>query len=260
MRHRVLVDTCVLVAASTYSVSEEIGVPIKHQFYDECAGLMAIFERELSKRIGVITVTVENEAFSVLGQVVRGELEKKVADRRRLFEALSFCLNACEDRMARLSAMLLREPVLETECQKHFVTVSRMYADMEDLARETLPPEQVAEALTMAAPRKFRRVVSQIYRDQEWAAREQLARLITKPVEESDKKILAEAMYLQSVYRETERGGMELLLASTDHHFSPVRWLGLESRPVTDEIKARCGITCDWPGRIAEYIKKGSSS
>lgn len=259
MKHRVLVDTCILVSASTYAALEESEVILKHHFFDECVGLITLFKNNISKRVGVITSTIENEAYKVLYSAVEFELTKTITDRKKFFEALSYCFNACQARMVELSTVLLREPISEIERDRHFNKVCDMYANIETKAREAYPPDYITKIKTKGLPHKIRGVASDIFYEQEWAKSAQLIRLFEKPVEDSDKKILAEAMYLQTIYRETERVNVELLLASTDQHFSPMRGSGIESRPITDEIKSICGISCDWPGTITEkmdsYIK-----
>jgi hypothetical protein len=42
-----------------------------------------------------------------------------------------------------------------------------------------------------------------------------------------------------------------MYLASTDYHFSPSDSEG----EITDQIKKKFQITCDWPDKVAKYLK-----
>ena len=203
-----------------------------------------------------MTATIEDQAQSVLQSAIEHELSKKVKDRDTLFEVLSITVNSCTNRMKTILGYLQREPISPAEGKKEYIRISEMYDELENAAHNLPKP---AVPMTEIAPRGFKRTAFGIYRTQDEILNAQQTHLIAYPVDDVDKKILAEALYLKKVYKQTEKENTILCLCSTDHHFSPMRrksWRGLESRGITDEIKSRFDIICDWPKNIMHFLQK----
>jgi len=260
LKNKVIFDSCVIVAASVFmSATEDVGIDLKHHFYEDAIQLSSLIKKNLSKRIGVVTATIESEALGVLSEVIRGEIRRKYEelDRETLFRYHSIALNACDTRMRNLLAFLQREPVDPYDVAVWFTQVTRMYEELEQAANKL---ENLAYLKTQAVPPKIRKMADwfEIYRTDDIRINAQLYNLLFKKVETEDQKILAEACYLLNLYKATEGKDVSLYVASTDHHFSPARKPGwvVESRQVTDEIKKRFGIVCDWPKQIYEIVSK----
>lgn len=252
LKHKVLFDTSVLIAASTFVASKELSVNMKHPFFDQSMSLIGFIKKHLTKRIGIVTATVEGQAYHVLEQAIRQELQRKTAERAVDFEIFSMILNYCENRLREILSYMLREPVDSLEVSKNFVRVTNMYENLKDRALNLPKP---ATLLTEAAPRQLKRLAFDIYKTQDEIVNSQLTNLLRKPVETTDKTILAEAIYLLNVYKQVEGKNVAFYITSTDHHFSPVRKKGLESRGITDTIKELFGIICDWPRQIEQILK-----
>lgn len=258
MRNKVLFDSCVIVAASVFvSAKDDIGIELKHSFYEQSIALVSLARKHLAKRVGIVTSTIETEALGVLSRVIEGELEKRVKDRKTVFKMLSIAYNACEMRMRKVLQCLQREPVDIPSATKFFLLVNNMYDELSAKA-ETLPKTAAAKA--SAVPSKFRKATDwfDVYRTQDEQEHAQIMNLIIKPIEEVDKRILAEAAYLLNSIYKGETKDASLFFASTDHHFSPVRrkgWL-IEGREVTDEINKRFGVICDWPDQVLKEVSK----
>ena len=251
-----LVDTNVLISASTYTASEEIGVNLKHPFFDQCTNLIGLFKKHLTKRIGVITTVIEEEAFNVLGKAVRQEIEKEGIDRKITFQTLSIIINSCEDKMRRIISYLLREPIDDHEAAHWYMKVCNMYEKLKEIAFESDPQLEAAWKASHAAIR-FKKLAHNIYIKQENIKFLQAMRLLYDEPNDTDKKILAQAIYLLQLYKKTESEKVKLYLASTDTHFSPKRIKGgSESRIITDEIFGQFGIICDWPAQIFSICSK----
>lgn len=251
-----LVDSNVLISASTYSVSEELGVPLKHPFFDQCTNLIFLFKKHLTKRIGVITTVIEEEAFSALEKAVKQEIKKEGIDRKITFQTLSIINNSCEDRMRRITSYLLREPIDDHEAAHCYMKVCRMYEKLKQMALES---NVQVKAYTKAGhvPPGYQKLAYDIYIEQESVKFHQVMRLIYKTPSDIDNTILAQAIYLLKLYKKTESGKVKLCLASTDTHFSPKRLKGgVESRIITDEIFDQFGIICDWPAQIFSFCSK----
>ena len=241
------------------SSSEDLGIELKHHFYEQAMQLFSLIRKNLAKRIGVVTSTIEKEALRVLNEVVRGEIRTKYGklDTETLFRYSSIALNACDMRMRSLLAFLQREPVESDKVAIWFTQVVNMYTELLELAKSH---EKTASLKAQLVPKKIRRMADwfEIYRTDDQRRHAQLFNLLTKKVETDDQIILAEACYLLNLYRQIEGKNVFLFIASTDHHFSPVRrkdW-AFESRQVTDEIEKRFGITCDWPDHIFGRVSK----
>ena len=74
---KVFLDTCVLVSASVYGSYSDLGIKIHHQFYEKTIPLFDIIKNHVNKRVGIITLTVENQAIGVIASAVASELEQK---------------------------------------------------------------------------------------------------------------------------------------------------------------------------------------
>lgn len=241
------------------SGTDDLGIKLKHHFYEQAIQLFSFIRKNLAKRIGVVTPTIENEALRVLNEVVRGEIRAKYGelDTETLFRYHSIALNACDTRMRKLLALLRREPVESDKVAVWFTQAVRMYEELEETAK-SLP--KVAWLKRQTVPKTIRKMADwfKIYRTDDVRQHAQLYNLLVKEVETEDQIILAEASYLFNLYKQTEEERVSLFITSTDHHFAPVRrktW-AFESRQVTDEIEKRFGIICDWPDRIFETISK----
>jgi len=171
--------------------------------------------------------------------------------RAILFQIHGTLCDLCLDNLEENMAILQREPIPEEDKNKNLEHVDQMYEELKDSIE--VSPEEYAEMLVrMFGPRRLKGTVYKIYREQYEKRTRQVRRLQDKPVEPVDKEILTEAVYLKSLYKEEK-----FFFASTDHHFSPCRFPdGSESRIVTDEIKRRFDIDCDWPDTIEHLLSK----
>lgn len=241
------------------SGTDDLGIELKHHFYEQAIRLFSLIRKNLAKRIGVVTATIENETLRVLNDVIRGEIREKYGElnTETLFKYFSIALDACDSRMRNLLATLQREPVESDKVSIWFMQVVTMY---DALAKKAEGFEKTAALKASLVPKRIRRMADwfEIYRTDDVRQNAQLYNLTVKEVETEDKIILAEACYLFNLYKQTEEERVSVYVASTDHHFSPVRrktW-AFESRQVTDEIEKRFGIICDWPDRIYKTLSK----
>ena len=124
MKVRVLLDSCVLVAASVHMVSDQIGLELKHPFFDESMNLVGLLKKHLAKRIGIVTSTIESETRLVLEEAARTEIVSRSLDQ---FKLLSVVVNACEDRLDTVLSYLLREPIDSSERDKSYAKVCELY-------------------------------------------------------------------------------------------------------------------------------------
>jgi hypothetical protein len=125
-----------------------------------------------------------------------------------------------------------------------------MYDGLREDARH-LDTEKDAEIQAQMVPPKFRKIAKKIYKEQINERMKPIRKLKKRPVGSRDKEILAEAICLKKHYN------CNLFLASTDQHFSPTLLVGGKRlTKITEEIKNKFDIVCDWPNEILKAISK----
>lgn len=251
MKARVLLDSCVLIASSVYMASESIGISLKHKFFDESMNLIGLLRKNIAKRIGIVTPTVEDEAHLVLEKAVKEELTSKNIDQ---FKFLSIVLNSCESRLKEILDFLLRELIEPSERDRWFIRINDMYEELTRYGRE-LDVGERASVRTEAVSKGYKKEAYKIYARQEFQLNRQAIRLVKNPPDYNDKLILSEATYLLNLYKQAEGRDITLFLCSTDFHFSPTKDEP-PSRVVTKTIQDRFGVICDWPDQVAREIRR----
>jgi hypothetical protein len=254
---KVFVETSVLVSASVYYSSQELGVSLIHHFYDVSKNLLDCLREKIKQKVGVTTITVEHEATSVLlkaiGDTIKEELEKRPTERDSLFGVFSVICDVCSDNLDNNFGILVREPIPNEEKRHLMIEVSKMYDELGRKVSMLTSDDYAKTMLSAYGPKRMRKTLYGIYKEQYEIAMKQITRLRDKPVDPTDIEILAEAVYLKRSYGKHVR----LLMASTDYHFAPVKLPGnKESRVISDEIKERFGVVCEYPDRIVKEIKK----
>jgi hypothetical protein len=249
---KVFLDTCVLVSASVYGSYKDLGIDIEHEFYTKTVPLFEIIKKHIDKRIGIITFTIEIQAVAVIAKAIADELQEKAEEtpdpelKAKLFESHTVFFDQCLAHLQENLSILQREPVLQTEKDRHYPEVSIMYNSLQDSAR-SLDINQLIDA--NVTPRYRKTVRHEIY-GQYKKRYKQLLNLKSEPVEESDKGILCEVICLLKIYQQTNPS-IRMYLASTDYHFSPSNSEG----EITKKIKEKFQIICDWPDKVATYLK-----
>lgn len=126
---KVLLDTNVVIAASLKFYVNASKLDVKHDFYDQSSKLFELIRKNLDKRVGIITSTVEEESFGVLLKALNSTIDKNVTDPEKLkqdYDAMTTVANLCESNMRKLLALLLREPISETSIQQNLRLVEDM--------------------------------------------------------------------------------------------------------------------------------------
>ena len=234
--------------------SRDLSIKLKHKFFDQAMSLIGLLKKHLTKRIGITTRTIEEEAFFNLEEAVREETAK-ITNRRVDFVLFSIILNSCENRLKEILSYLLREPVDPHQVNQNYHKVVKMYNDLTQEARALPTPKKYATIKKKAVSPGLRTAAFDAYLITHKNRHAQLFHLLSRPVEESDKIILAEAIYLFNLYKQTFGQKIIFFIASMDHHFSPISKSGFESKPVTDAIQENFGIICDWPYEVEQALK-----
>jgi hypothetical protein len=250
---KVFLDTSVLVSASVYGSYQDLGVKLEHEFYAKTVPLFDIIKKYVDKRVGIISFTIETQAIAVIASAVTSALEEKAEkivdpeSRAKLFESHTIFFDQCLAHLQDNLSILQREPVVQSEKSRYYSDVTIMYNDLRNTARN-LDIDQIING--NVTPRYRGTIRHEVY-EQYKKRYKQLLKLQNEPVEESDKTILCEAICLLDYYRKTINPDVKMYLASTDYHFSPCDSEG----EITEQIKKRFQIVCDWPDEIAGYLK-----
>lgn len=245
-------DTCVLVSASVYGSYKDLDIELEHQFYAKTVPLFEVIRKYVNKRIGIITYTIETQAIAVIANAVASELEEKAEEtpdsetRAKLFESHTIFFDQCLSHLQENLSILQREPVSRIEKERYYPGVSEMYNTLLDIAKEL----DINQIINANVTRRYRNTIRREYIEQFRKKYKQLLKLRSAPVEESDKGILCEAISLLKIYQRTNPN-IKMYLASTDYHFSPCNSEG----EITEQIKRRFQIICNWPDEIAKCLK-----
>lgn len=257
MKCKILLDTCVLVAASTFYVSDDLRTKLEHPFYRQSMSLITFIRNNLSSRIGITTATIERQSVPALQSAIDQELVKARINREKDFPIYSFIKNYCEQKLKTISSCLAREPVEDDAVRSNYGYVDKLYSEKAEEGVRLTFVEPRFRKFTEYAPRRYKGIAEDIYKQQQREEDYQLVNLIKKPVEPSDKWILSEAIYLSMLHKRIESDDIVFFLASTDHHFSPKRWAsGKISNQVTDAISQKFDIICDWPMQVENMANK----
>lgn len=139
---KVFLDTCVLVSASVYGSYKDLDIELEHEFYAKTVSLFEIIKKHVDKRIGIITFTIETQAIAVIANAVADELEKKAEEildpelKAKLFESHTIFFDQCLAHLQENLSILQREPVLQTEKDRHYLEVSVMYNSLRTLLED----------------------------------------------------------------------------------------------------------------------------
>ena len=203
MKNRILFDSCILISASVLVGSTDVDLDIKHHFYDECVELFSFVQKNLAKRIGIVTSTIEGEARGVLEKVIEGELKQRKIEKENDFELFSRVLNICDIRMRKLISCLQRDPIDQVDVGIKILLIEKMYSELKREAEE-LPKNAVQKKELV--PKYFKKTIDwfELFKKQDEMEHSQILNLLRKDVEFDDMRILAEAYHLQMVYLNNE--------------------------------------------------------
>lgn len=214
--------------------------------------LFEIIKKYVDKRIGIITFTIETQAIAVIANAVASQLEEeaeKIADselRVKLFESHTIFFDQCLAHLQENLSILQREPISQIEKDRYYPGVSLMYNNLQKIASKL----DIDKLIDANVAKRYRETIRHEVFEQYKKRYKQLLKLKSEPVEESDKRILCEAISLLNVYRQTISPNTKMYLASTDYHFSPNNSEG----EVTEQIRKKFQIICDWPDKVAKYL------
>jgi phenylalanyl-tRNA synthetase alpha subunit len=122
-----------------------------------------------------------------------------------------------------------------------------MYNSLQAVAKEL----DINKVIDANVAERYRETIRDEVFEQYKRRYKQLLKLKNEPVEESDKRILCEAISLLNNYQRTINSQTKMYLSSTDYHFSPCNSEG----EITKEIKKKFHIICDWPDEVAKCLK-----
>jgi hypothetical protein len=248
---KILVETSVLLAASVRVAFPEEG-EVTDQFYHPSIQLFSLIKKNMTQRLGIVTQTVEREAFQALSGAVAATVEKKVANKSKHFEYKSIAWNKCEENLRKLANCLLREPCDETMLIESGLNheVYEFYKGLERRALSEAMIVDMAYRQRGASSNRMKQLVFEAQIERLKKENAQLVRLKSHHASPTDIKILAEAIHIKRHYNERGQEPIFLLASTDSNNFVPANSEFGISRPITEEIFKRYGIECDWPSEI----------
>lgn len=265
---KIFLDTNVIIAASIQANSKEFGKPITHIHFQESSHLLSILRKEVSKKIGITSKTVEGETYNKIIRAVKSELDKQLDYQKQniasLFEEFSKISNICLNRTRQILSFIIIENPDKSEIKKNLEKVDDMVSYLHRLsARYATSTNRMIQAKRRKETTSKSFWKAELHREVYKAFREEVEResiQILKFMEKepngnnNDKQILAEAVTIKNQLDNTN----QFYIASNDtKFFSPLRLKGgRKSNLVTSEINNRFGITCDTPLEIRKIIQK----
>jgi hypothetical protein len=256
-RVKVILETSVLIASSTFFISKELKSSkiIKDEHFHRAMELVSELGKRVKQRIGVYTRTIARETRDALRDAVKRHIERAGADPQNL----KIILDHCGDLLERTLEILSLEPV-DQERRSHFLSEAyKMYSDLLD--RAAVVTEQSTRSLAeqktaVTASPKFYGIQSEIQTKQLRQQYRQLYFLRDNPARPKDKEILAEAAALYESY--AAEAPTELYMASTDcSHFSPaISYTGIVSDQITKQIEESFHVKCDCPESVGHILRR----
>jgi hypothetical protein len=256
-RHKVLIETTILLSASVFAAREDLRSDklLKHHFFERSMALVGLLRKHQAKKLGLTTDTIVREAQDKLEKAIVDELGRNVSPPVK-----SAALNLCGDRLDTFLQIFQPEVIDNPErVSQRFVDVVCMYKQLTDrayLVDHTTAREAFRKGIDQIVPPRFKGVWLEIKARQLLRDKSQLRRLRDpkKCPSSMDKTILAEAAYFHEKFNSQE--ATTVYLASADKMFSPnLRDGEVVSSDITDEICGRFKVRCDWPERIASELK-----
>src|SRR5438876_2954812 len=212
--------------------------------------LFSFLKKNIRGRFGIITSDVEVESRNALRKAVIRQLERKYPNpqfrppNEVWFKVSSFLLGACEDRLRTLSSVLERHPIdnEDAEMKENLANIWAMYFEFQKKAAEE-DAAWKATFQTRHVPKRYQKMMYPVYKKQEINRTAQVIALRKSLPSQYDVLFLAQAISLKS-YFESSGQNVAMYLTSCDTLLSP-KWMpgGIQSRPITDEIARRFGIT-----------------
>jgi hypothetical protein len=259
--YKVLVDSNILVSSSIYYTSKDLGIPIKHRFYDMCKTLINYFRKNIDKKIGFYTKRIDMTSNRVLSDAVLStvrEISKKDSrvKEKKLLAAFSVIYSESLRRLEENKDYLLKETVNEIKTNKLRRRISYFYKKIKKEIQKRNPQFELERAKKIKATSPIMKTI-RFARIQE-AKRKfpHYGILVRKFIESGpgreDIQLLSEAIYFKEVFVKNK---IKFYLASTDHHFVEIEKNGIVNDFVPHLIKEEFNIECLKPDKILKVIK-----
>ena len=260
---KILLDSSVIVSASIQANVASIGATVNHRFHEDSIHLFNIFRKRADEGIGITTKTVRDESFHTLPKAVKNSIQENLPaqkdKQKKLFDETTSIINLCDNKMRDLFSTLLLETPSNEIVQSCVTDVN----DMSEYIKTCYKSRYInrmnrnikaKHRKSKTKPNWFKALKADVYYEQRLQVERetvQMKKFMSKYPNSGDSKILAEAV---AIKRQMESDGedVDFYIASSDTgFFSPPRVMdGAKSDIVTNEIKTRFGIICDFPAEI----------
>lgn len=156
--------------------------------------------------------------------------------KAKVFESHAVFFDQCLAHLQENLSVLQREPVSQTDVERYYPEVSVMYNNLRNIAKKL----DINQLINANVTQRYQSIIRQEVYKQYEKRYKQLLKLKNEPVEESDKRILCEAISLLKIYQK-QTPNTKMYLSSTDYHFSPSDSGG----EIAEQISKQFHIFCD---------------
>lgn len=257
--YKVLIDTCVLIAASVNHSCVNMKGVITEKFYAISKPLFEHFQKNPEKRQGVVIQDTLDKARFKISDIVYRHITKIERDgnlKIRMDEH-SLALSKIQDS---LNAHIGFLGIIRYNDEKFLIIrnrVKKFYDSVIKIIDRNDPRDRIRQRIS-GCHGIFRHYERQWAREDEspnFAIKNKLKRkFIEERPDQEDINILSHAAYLKAELPE----GNIVYIASTDHHFCSINIDGSLSTLIPDEIEKRFHIKCEWPNRVLPELIKSS--
>ena len=259
---KIVIDTNVIVAASILENISELGVQIKHHFYDQSRQLFSIFSKRPNEKIGIAVPTVKHEAFLVLSKAVKRTFldslyDKNIQSKKVFFDNAVGLVNSSDHKMRYLFSLLLHKTPKERYLRISNKKVKEMSMYIRDLwnykynrryKKEKQAKERAKPIFTEPKwKEEQKKEVLDAYREQVRIEAIQIEKFMRKYPNPGDQRILAETITIKDDYFYSGEDYKFYIASCDSGFFSPMIWHNPRSSLVTEEIEERFKISCNLP-------------
>lgn len=260
--YKVLIDANILVSASVFYLSKELGFQIKHPFYDPCKSLINYFGKNIDKKIGFYTKLVDTVSNRVLRDSILSTIKETCPNHLKSEEkSLEICSIIYSEVLRKFEEnkdCLLKETVNEKEVQKQLGPILIFFRVNLKREIEKQNPKPVFEGLKRFKGKSY---MARIIKETRFEEAKKMSRhygILKKKFIDSapgmeDMELLAQAIYFYNLFF---KNSIKFYLASTDHHFVEIELYNEINDLVPKLIKQKFGVECLKPNKILNELKE----
>jgi hypothetical protein len=271
--HKIIIDTCVLIASSINHACSYIPEKITEQFYPTSKQLLEYIKNNKFKEAYVLEISVE-KARKKLGEIIDRHIKdissRHILEKKAMMDEHTLALIKTNDSLNEHLTYLGTLSKDDSDILEIKDKVRRFYLEIPSIIRRNHPTNIIRNRVR--ASNGFKGFVRRFAREDEQndfkIVRILLRKFNGKYFDDEDVTILARASYLKKLMRMEEKKFLEeddkempdrdIYLISTDQHFCGVEIEGTLNSLVPDWIERIFGVKCCKPEKILKELLRNN--